>query len=108
MGTQFSIGDKVLIKNPLFGLNSKKNDLLTPHNIIVTIIEICPGEMYKVRLPDGQDVHEKVIHKGQMMLYENAEDTPCSTPTEDNNDQSALKMLNHISEFAASVRESVY
>ena len=67
---KFGIGDKVLLPNPMRDKSGqfKVCDPFQPLYVVGEISTKLPGGIYKVMLIDGNEVTEKGVYEGEMVL----------------------------------------
>ena len=100
-GGKFNVRDSVLTRNPKIS-NAKRVsscDPFQPLNIVGEVNKVMTGGMYKVTLPDGDDIFQKAIFEGEMILFKEAELENSSA----NSSQTILSkkaLLDQISDFA--------
>ena len=113
-GEKFSVEDKVLIRNPKISAKGRisSRDPFAPLNVVGEVLEVLPGGMYKLKLPDGDSHFQKDFFEGEMILFERHPEGESNSvgerhvePALSNNRKS---ILDAITDFSFQLRRKYY
>lgn len=105
---KFSLGDKVLIKNPFFEARKQMKDITQARNVVGTVSGVCSGGIYKVQLPNGKETYEKSVFQGQMVQYMDRDDECSYDANETPKKITYNTIMEAISTFGECTRENIY
>ena len=109
VGERFKIGDKVLIQNP--ECKEKKGGVmksfLQPRNVIGVVSDILRGGMYQLSLGEGDNVYQKDVFVGQMVMFN---ESHADEEELDNHKQikSRKEIIEEISKFGEDTRDTIF
>ena len=69
-------------------------------------MEVLPGSMYRVKLPDGEDHFQKAFFEEEKILFERHTDSDC--PTDKAMSNSKKNLLNAVTDFSFQIRRKFY
>ena len=107
-GEKFSVKDKVQIRNPKMPVKGRiaSRDPFAPLNVVGEVLEVLPGSMYRVKLPDGEDHFQKAFFEEEKILFERHTDSDC--PTDKAMSNSKKNLLNAVTDFSFQIRRKFY
>ena len=104
---KFGIGDKVLLPNPMRDKSGqfKVCDPFQPLFVVGEISAKLPGGIYKVMLIDGNEVTQKGVYEGEMVLLTKS----CNNHDAETSDiRNQEDLINALCDYTMSLRRNMY